>query len=61
MVALYTLSYNLIRAHAALRVTHAMAAGLAETFLGLEGALARIDEKQKPKELGLYRKRNISK
>ena len=61
MVALYTLFYNFIRTHSTLRMSPAMAAGIADTFLGFEDVLARIDAKQVPKPRGLYRKRSISK
>ena len=61
MVALYTLFYNFIRTHSKLRMSPAMAAGIADTFLGFEDVLARIDAKQVPKLRGPYRKRSISK
>lgn len=57
MVALYTLFYNFIRTHSKLRMTPAMAAGIAETFLGFEDVLARIDAKQVPKARGPYKPR----
>ncbi len=43
MVALYTLFYNFIRTHSKLRMTPAMAAGIAPTFLSFDDVLARID------------------
>lgn len=61
MVALYTLFYNFIRTHSKLRMSPAMAAGIADTFLGFEDVLARIDAKQAPKPRGPYRKRAVSK
>lgn len=62
MVALYTLFYNFIRTHSKLRMTPAMAAGVADTFLGFEDVCARIDAKQQPKKRGPYKKREkISK
>lgn len=61
MVALYTLFYNFIRTHSKLRMTPAMAAGIADTFMGFETVLERIDAKQAPKARGPYRKREISK
>lgn len=61
MVALYTLFYNFIRTHSKLRMTPAMAAGIADTFLGFEDVCVRIDEKQQPGKRGPYRKRAISK
>ena len=57
MVALYTVFYNFIRTHSKLRMSPAMAAGIASTFLGIEDVLARIDAKQTPKVRGPYRKR----
>ena len=42
MVALYTLFYNFIRTHSKLRMSPAMAAGIATTFLTFEDVLARI-------------------
>jgi IS1 family transposase len=61
MVALYTLFYNFIRTHSKLRMTPAMAAGIADTFMGFEAVLERIDAKQVAKPRGPYRKREISK
>lgn len=49
------------KTHSKLRMTPAMATGIAETFLGFEDVLARIDAKQVPKPRGPYRKRTISK
>ena len=60
MVALYTMFYNFIRTHSKLRMTPAMQAGIAETFMGFEAILERIDAKQTPKIRGPYKKR-ISK
>jgi hypothetical protein len=57
MVALYTLFYNFIRTHSKLRMSPAMAAGIADTFLGFEDVLARIDAKQTPKPRGPYKPR----
>lgn len=61
MVALYTLFYNFIRTHSKLRMSPAMAAGIAETFLGFEDVIARIDAKQAPKPRGPYKKKEYSK
>jgi hypothetical protein len=61
MVALYTLFYNFIRTHSKLRMSPAMAAGIADTFLGFEDVLTRIDAKQVAKVRGPYRKREVSK
>ncbi len=60
MVALYTMFYNFIRTHSKLRMTPAMQAGIADTFMGFEAILERIDAAQAPKPRGLYKKR-ISK
>jgi IS1 family transposase len=57
MVALYTLFYNFIRSHGKLRMTPAMAAGIAPTFMSFEDVLARIDAAQAPKARGSYKKR----
>ncbi len=57
MVALYTLFYNFIRTHSKLRMSPAMAAGIADTFMSFEDVLARIDAKQVPKKRGPYKKR----
>jgi IS1 family transposase len=56
MVALYTLFYNFIRTHGKLRMTPAMSAGIATTFLGFEDVIARIDAAQVPKARGPYKK-----
>jgi IS1 family transposase len=60
MVALYTMFYNFIRTHSKLRMSPAMAAGIADTFMGFEAILERIDAKQAPAVRGPYKKR-ISK
>ena len=61
MVALYTMFYNFIRTHSKLRMTPAMAAGLADTFLDFDAILERIDATQAPRPRGPYRKKDISK
>jgi hypothetical protein len=61
MVALYTLYYNFIRTHGKLRMTPAMAAGIATTFISFEDVLARIDAAQASKVRGPYKPRQISK
>ena len=43
MVALYTLFYNFIRTHSKLKMTPAMQAGIASTFMTFDDVLARID------------------
>jgi IS1 family transposase/lambda repressor-like predicted transcriptional regulator len=57
MVALYTLFYNFIRTHGKLRMSPAMAAGIATTFLGFEDIIARIDAAKSPTVRGPYKKR----
>ena len=57
MVALYTMFYNFIRTHGKLRMSPAMAAGIATTFLSFEDVIARIDAAQAPKVRGPYKKR----
>jgi IS1 family transposase len=57
MVALYALFYNFIRTHGKLRMSPAMAAGIADTFLSFEDVLTRIDAKQAPKARGPYKPR----
>ena len=57
MVALYTMFYNFIRTHSKLRMSPAMAAGIADTFMGFEAILERIDAAQIPKPRGPYRKK----
>ena len=59
MVALYTLFYNFIRTHSKLKMTPAMAAGLAPTFMSFNDVLARIDAMQTPKARGSYKKREL--
>jgi hypothetical protein len=57
MVALYTLFYNFIRTHSKLKMTPAMQAGIASTFMTFEAVLARIDAANAPKKRGPYKKR----
>lgn len=57
MVALYTMFYNFIRTHSKLRMTPAMQAGIADTFMSFDDILARIDAKQTPTVRGPYKKR----
>lgn len=57
MVALYTMFYNFIRTHGKLRMSPAMAAGIADTFMCFEAILERIDAAQVPKPRGPYKKR----
>lgn len=58
MIALYTVFYNFIRSHKSLKMSPAMAAGIAPSFLGFEDVLARIDAKVVPTKRGPYKKRN---
>ena len=44
MVALYALWYNFVRIHKTLRVTPAMAAGIADRLWSMEDVVALIDE-----------------
>lgn len=60
MVALYTLFYNFIRTHGKLRMSPAMAAGIAKTYLTFDDVLVRIDASQVPKVRGPYKKRAAS-
>jgi IS1 family transposase len=57
MVALYTVFYNFIRRHGSLRMTPAMAAGIAPTFMSFEDVLARVDAADPPKPRGPYKKK----
>ncbi|MGI8840890.1 MAG: IS1 family transposase [Caulobacteraceae bacterium] len=58
MVALYTLFYNFIRTHSKLKMTPAMQAGIASTFLTFDAVLARIDAAHAPAKVrGPYKKR----
>jgi IS1 family transposase len=60
MVALYTLFYNFIRTHSKLKMTPAMEAKIAKTFLTFEDVLARVDAANIPAKVrGPYRKRVI--
>ena len=59
MVALYTMFYNFIRTHSKLRMSPAMAAGIADTFMEFDAILERIDTAQAPKPRGPYKKRSV--
>ncbi len=48
MVALYTMYYNFIRTHSKLRMTPAMQAGIATTFLTFADIIARMDAAKPP-------------
>jgi superoxide dismutase len=56
MVALYTMFYNFIRTHGTVRMTPALAAGIATTFMSFDDVLARVDAAQAPKARGTYKK-----
>ena len=58
MVALYTLFYNFIRTHSKFKMTPAMQAGIADTFMSFDDVLARIDAANVPAKVrGPYKKR----
>jgi len=57
MVALYALFYSFIRTHSKPRMTPAMQARIATTFMSLEEVLARVDAAQAPKGRGPYKQR----
>lgn len=58
MVALYTLFYNFIRTHSKLKMTPAMQAGIASTFLTFADVIVRIDAANPvAKVRGPYKKR----
>jgi len=52
MVALYTTWYNLVRTHKTLRVSPAMAAGVADRLWSMEDIIARIDANAPKPALG---------
>ena len=57
MVALYTLFYNFIRTHSKFKMTPAMQAGIADTFMSFDDVLARIDAANVPAKVrGPYKK-----
>ena len=58
MIALYTLWYNFIRQHKTLRVSPAMAAGIADRLWSFEDLVELIDARApKPGPRGPYKKR----
>ena len=59
MVALYTMYYNFIRPHSKFKMTPAMQAAIADTFMSFDDVLARIDAAQAPKPRGSYRPRKV--
>lgn len=61
MVALYTVYYNFTRIHKSLRVTPAMAAGVADRLWSMEDIAAMVDAAApKPSKRGPYKKRGIA-
>lgn len=61
-LALYFVFYNFCRIHKTLKVSPAMAAGIADTLWSLEDVIAKIDEMAPaPKKRGPYKKKNNSK
>lgn len=56
-LALYFVFYNFCRIHKTLKVTPAMAAGIADTLWSLEDVIAKVDEMNPPKKRGPYKKR----
>jgi len=58
MVALYTVHYNFVRVHKTLRMSPALAAGVAKTLWSMEDLVAAIDAKAgAPKKRGPYKAR----
>ena len=61
MLSLYFVHYNFVRIHSSLRMTPAMAAGVADTLHDMEWIVGLIDARAaKPKRPATYRKRQIS-
>lgn len=56
MVSIYTVWYNWIRIHKTLRVTLAMAAGIADRVWDWEDIIAMMDAESQPKKRGPYKK-----
>ncbi|PZT91009.1 MAG: IS1 family transposase [Citromicrobium sp.] len=57
-LALYFIHYNFCRIHKSLKVTPAMAAGIADTLWSMDNVIAKIDEMAPPpKKRGPYKKR----
>ena len=58
LVALYTLFYNFIWTHGKLRISPAMAAGIATTFMSFEDMMSRVEAAKAPAKVrGPYNKR----
>jgi IS1 family transposase len=60
-LALYFFYYNFIRIHSTLKVTPAMASGLASTPYSFEDVIAMIDANRSPSKRGPYKKRRKRK
>ena len=61
MLSLYFVHYNFVRINSSLRMTPAMAAGVADTLHDMEWIVGLIDARAaKPKRPATYRKRQIS-
>jgi IS1 family transposase len=61
-LALYFVWYNFVKMHKTLRMTPAMAAGIASSPMDMSGIVALIDAREgAPKKRGPYRKRSDSK
>lgn len=56
-LALYFVHYNFMRIHKSLRVTPAMAAGVADRIWSWEDIIAIMDAQNEPKKRGPYKKR----
>jgi len=57
-VALHVLHYNFVRIHKTLRVTPAMAAGIADRLWSMEDVVALVDAREEPsKKRGPYKPR----
>ena len=57
-VALHVTFYNFVRIHKTLRVTPAMAAGIADWLWSMEDIVALVDAREAPpKKRGPYKKR----
>jgi len=57
MVAIYAVHYNFLRIHKTLRVTPAMAAGIADTVMDWADFVSMMDADQPAKKRGPYKRR----
>jgi hypothetical protein len=55
-LSLYFVSYNFMRIHKSLRVSPAMAAGIATTLMSWEDLIAMMDAEEVPQKRGPYKK-----